>query len=559
MGDHPNSENVSATQRPQQHTMGCRCRQRPQRRRLQQRLVVMATIIILSLVGSSLPFLYVNGDNPRDVTASAAAAAASSSWTRIHLIQSSSSSWTERIRSNLFRRPSVVTRQRRQTLDNNRGVILDDNNVVMDGIVRGGGKKDNNNNSNSQEDANIQNTAAVAASEETTKPPSYDTTKIEVAAVAAAPPRVPVWTAILSQVRQSSIVSERTLLQLRQGSKLLQHLVSTFGPAVLTILALRSSIGRSEHGINAVTLYCWALLGASCGFHLFLYFITLGFALGVTVPLAVSLFVYWKQQQQSPLPLPKLTILHSAVTILWGLRLFSFLTVREYITWPALHQKVVEVQAKMNIPYASKVLCWWVYSFFYVALMASCWSRLLQSSVVVGADGTTTATASWGVLGYVGLLMQSTGLIVETVADMQKSNFKSRNHFTWCNVGLWRFSTHPNYLGEGLFWLGTYLAHGFHLLFPSALATAGLGFIMVVLKGSARSLASKQKEKYGQDPDFHDFQRTHNVFGPKRWRPHQTSLADSNNGGGGGVDEASNGGVEGAIIPDATTPAPNNG
>jgi steroid 5-alpha reductase family enzyme len=218
-----------------------------------------------------------------------------------------------------------------------------------------------------------------------------------------------------------------------------------------------------------------------------------------------------------------LTMWHSTVTILWGLRLFTFLTYREYISWPALHQKVVEVQAKMNIPFASKVLCWLVYSFFYVALMASCWSRHRQSAIVASVatpetlSSAVAATYCWGVVGYVGLFLQSMGFILESIADTQKTKFKSRNHFTWCNVGLWRISTHPNYFGEGLFWLGTYLSHGFHAIFPSVLATIGLAFIMVVLKGSARSLASKQKEKYGQDPDFCDFQRSHNVFGPKQW------------------------------------------
>lgn len=247
--------------------------------------------------------------------------------------------------------------------------------------------------------------------------------------------------------------------------------------------------------------------------------------------------------------MPTLTVIHSAVTIVWGLRLFSFLTIREYVSWPALHQKVVEVQAKMNIPFASKLLCWLVYSFFYVALMASCWSRHLQGAAMAATASDTLPAVAWGVLGHVGLLMQSTGLVLESVADMQKTNFKSRNHFTWCNVGLWRFSTHPNYLGEGLFWLGTYLAHGFYALLPSAFATAGLAFIMVVLKGSARSLASKQKEKYGQDPEFCDFQRTHNVFGPKHW---WLKMPDNGNNG----DEPNNG-SEATTIPELATTATN--
>ena len=67
-----------------------------------------------------------------------------------------------------------------------------------------------------------------------------------------------------------------------------------------------------------------------------------------------------------------------------------------------------------------------------------------------------------------------------------------------------------------MFWWGTYLAHGFHSPLPSFLATVGLVIILYVLKGSAKSLSSKQKEKYGQEVDFYEFQRTHNVFGPKQ-------------------------------------------
>lgn len=280
---------------------------------------------------------------------------------------------------------------------------------------------------------------------------------------------------------------------------LLRKISSQAGPSIITMCLLFRSTKKDE--ISLLTLYMLALLGASCGFHLFLHFITLGYALGVTLPLIVALLFYQKQYE---LPIP--TVLHSSITICWGIRLFSFFAIREYYTWPALHRKVVEIQEKMNIPYASKILCWFLYSFFYVSLVASCWSRLLQSS----------SSCRWGVLGYTGLSLQLIGLSLETIADLQKNSFKSCNRLSWCNVGVWKYSTHPNYLGEGVFWWGTYLAHGFHSPFPSVLATVGLVFILYVLKGSAKSLSSKQKEKYGLEVDFYQFQRTHNVFGPKQ-------------------------------------------
>jgi steroid 5-alpha reductase family enzyme len=177
---------------------------------------------------------------------------------------------------------------------------------------------------------------------------------------------------------------------------------------------------------------------------------------------------------------------------------------REYVSWPALHQKVVELQSKMDIPFASRLLCWLVYSFFYVAMMASNWSRLSQNG-------------KWGLIGYTGLLLQVGGLSLETIADMQKNGFKSQHRHSWCNAGVWKWSTHPNYLGEGLFWWGTYLAHGFNSILHSLLATVGLVFVITVLKGSTRSLSHKHLEKYGDQPHFCEFQRTHTIWGPKKW------------------------------------------
>lgn len=69
-----------------------------------------------------------------------------------------------------------------------------------------------------------------------------------------------------------------------------QKTTSRAGPSILTALSLVGSNGKKD--ISILTLYSISLLGASCGFHLFLHFITLGYALGVTLPLVVALFFY---------------------------------------------------------------------------------------------------------------------------------------------------------------------------------------------------------------------------------------------------------------------------
>ena len=204
--------------------------------------------------------------------------------------------------------------------------------------------------------------------------------------------------------------------------------------------------------------------------------------------------------------MPLETNLHTLTTILWGVRLGIFCMHREYIGWPQLHQKIVEVNRMARV--SSKIFCWLVYSVLYVALATPCWSRLQLSS-----------SSSWGPVGRVALVVQSLGLVLETVADYQKSVFKSRpgQRNQWCHEGLWRWSTHPNYLGEWLFWCGTYAAGmaAYQSPLQWILSTLGWLFVSVVLRGATKSLGAKQERKYGStNAAFVEFQQTHCVVGP---------------------------------------------
>ena len=275
-----------------------------------------------------------------------------------------------------------------------------------------------------------------------------------------------------------------------RSSEAIQHVA----PAAIAISQLLFKNGD----IRFPGAYALALLGSCCGFHLFLYFITVGYSLGVALPVSVALCIYSQQR-----PLNDLTKLHSGLTILWGVRSALFFLYREYVNWPQLHIKVVEVNkmARMN----SKIFCWLVYSFCYATMATPCLYRLQSDK-------------EWTLLGKIALTMQGAGLILEGVADYQKSAFKSLtgNRNQWCHVGLFRYSTFPNYLGELMFWYGTVFAaiESFRKPHQFAFALFGLVFITTVIRGAIKSLGAKQMRRYGSNPDFVRFSQTHSLVGP---------------------------------------------
>ena len=48
--------------------------------------------------------------------------------------------------------------------------------------------------------------------------------------------------------------------------------------------------------------------------------------------------------------------------------------------------------------------------------------------------------------------------MLEALADRQKSAFKAKNPSRFCDAGLYRLVRSPNYFGEMVFWLGTFVA-----------------------------------------------------------------------------------------------------
>jgi steroid 5-alpha reductase family enzyme len=174
------------------------------------------------------------------------------------------------------------------------------------------------------------------------------------------------------------------------------------------------------------------------------------------------------------------------LVLLWAFRLGSFLVMR------IQHMKTDKRFDGMREDFF-KFLQFWVLQAVSVFVI------LLPALLVFGQSVTKITILSWA-----GVAILLFGLAVEATADQQKFRFsKSAQKGNWIDVGLWRVSRHPNYLGEILMWVGMYLVcfgslgHGARLvglLSPLFIATLLL-FVsgMPILERAADKRWGKEK------------------------------------------------------------------
>ena len=74
------------------------------------------------------------------------------------------------------------------------------------------------------------------------------------------------------------------------------------------------------------------------------------------------------------------------------------------------------------------------------------WTVSLPVTVVNASDRDPSIQAE----DIIGWIMWSVGISIEATADQQKLSFKNspENRGKWCNIGIWKYSRHPNYFGE---------------------------------------------------------------------------------------------------------------
>jgi steroid 5-alpha reductase family enzyme len=149
---------------------------------------------------------------------------------------------------------------------------------------------------------------------------------------------------------------------------------------------------------------------------------------------------------------------------------------------------------------------------FWVLQAVTVWVVMLPAIRLFAIHGPTALSP----VSVVGAGLWCIGFLVEVVADSQKSAFKNNpaNRDRFISSGLWRYSRHPNYLGESLLWWGLFIVmvpafSGWDFL----VAIGPLFLTLLLLFVSGVPLLEKSADrKYGQDPAYQEYRRRTSIF-----------------------------------------------
>lgn len=122
----------------------------------------------------------------------------------------------------------------------------------------------------------------------------------------------------------------------------------------------------------------------------------------------------------------------------------------------------------------------------------------------------------WATTVFVGIIIWAIGLAGEAIADQQLANFKQNpGEKKVCDVGLWRYSRHPNYFFEFLIWVG-YAVFAWSSPWGSlAIASPLIILYLLVYVSGIPLLEEKSLENKGDE--YREYQRRTSAFIP--WFP----------------------------------------
>ena len=238
--------------------------------------------------------------------------------------------------------------------------------------------------------------------------------------------------------------------------------------------------------------YLLILLGLSfavsaVGWLYFIYFFSIGYGFSISALSVATAVIFW-----DVLTLPVAIL--CGVLFIYGIRLAMYLLLRERRS--ASYKKILyQPENTTKKPLFVMFMIWTSCALLYVGQISPATFYLFNL-----AKGAAVCEC-WA---WAGAVIAALGVVIEMVADAQKSAAKRVNAHRFVDTGLYRIVRCPNYFGEVLMWTGSYVIcfGACCTVWQWVIATLGYIGIVYVMFSGARRLELRQTQTYGNDPEF---------------------------------------------------------
>ena len=242
--------------------------------------------------------------------------------------------------------------------------------------------------------------------------------------------------------------------------------------------------------MNYWIIFLVSMVACSVGFHMYIWFFSVGYGLAISA-ISLTLGIAFHESMGTA------EWAACALLFCYGLRLSGYLLLREKKS--AAYRKVLspEMERSKKMPLIAKLSIWVTCGFLYTLMMSPLYFRLQNH-----------AAPDAGL--WVGLVVMASGIVLELIADLQKTAAKKKNNRRFVDTGLYRLVRCPNYLGELLIWLGVLISGLAALQGVWQWVLAILGFVLIswVMFSGARRLEIRQDKNYGDDPEYQEYVRS---------------------------------------------------
>ena len=248
----------------------------------------------------------------------------------------------------------------------------------------------------------------------------------------------------------------------------------------------------------------WDLLGillAVCavlcavGFYKFVYFLSIGYGFAVAGGSIAVLVMYFLNPTATPW---WIMMVMCALFIAYGARLSGFLLVRELknVTFKKtdVAKDTLAKNDEKKMPIFVLITIWVSVAILYTAQVSPMLFRFDNASTDV-------------IVPVIGFVVSIFGLILESIADSQKSAQKKERPDMVATKGLYKMCRCPNYLGEIIFWTGVFVSGVTTFRTVGQWITAVLAYVCIVyiMFNGAQRLEKRQMARYGANEEYNTY------------------------------------------------------